>query len=100
MNFNAPIVTVLGDIETRMVNIKGNTKQVHFQLASCETAQMRIQIDLEHDDPAKAYKVGEKFAWDLTADLVPGQYGRPELSRRKTLRPIDGKPATAAPKAS
>jgi hypothetical protein len=31
--------------------------------------------------------VGESFEWDVTADIQPGQYGRPELARKKTLRP-------------
>jgi len=85
---NAPIVTILGNVETRTITVKGLPKQVHAQTASVETEQMRIQIEVEHDDPTKGHKVGEKFYWDLSADLTPGQYGRMELARKKTLRPM------------
>jgi hypothetical protein len=85
---NAPIITILGNVESRTITVKGFPKAVHGQLASVETEQMRMQIEIEHDDPNKGYKIGEKFYWDVSADLVPGQFGRMELARKKTLRPL------------
>ncbi|WP_046656036.1 hypothetical protein [Lysobacter capsici] len=99
-NLNAPIVTIIGTPEVRTTTTaKGFAKQIHYQQAQLETAQMRVQFDHEFDTPEQALKVGEKFYWDAIADLVPGSFGRIELARRKTLRPlVDAKPA--APKAA
>jgi len=85
---NAPIVTILGNVESRTITVKGFPKAVHAQLAQVETEQMRVQVEIEHDDPNKGHKIGEKFYWDLGADLVPGQFGRLDLARKKTLRPL------------
>lgn len=94
---NAPVITILGNVESRTITVKGFAKPVHAQLAQVETEQMRMQIEIEHDDPSKGHKIGEKFYWDLTADLTPGQFGRLELARRKTLRPLaEAKPAPLA----
>ncbi|NUO74587.1 MAG: hypothetical protein HOQ32_01095 [Lysobacter sp.] len=92
---NAPIITITGTAQVRQItDAKGFAKQLHFQAASLETDQMRVQIDVEFDAPEQAYRVGEKFAWDVTADLVPGRYGRSDLARRRTLRPLqESKPA-------
>ena len=59
---------------------------------------MRVQFDHEFDTPEQALKVGDKFYWDTIADLVPGSFGRIELARRKTLRPLHE--AKTAPKAA
>lgn len=97
-NIEAPIVTILGNVETRTItDKKGFAKPVHGQAAQIETPKMRMQFEVEHDTPEKAYPIGAKFYWDVTEDLVPGQYGRIELARKKTLRPLaESKPAAKA----
>lgn len=99
-NLNAPIVTITGTAEVRQTTTaKGFAKPIHYQQAQLETAQMRVQFDHEFDTPDHALKVGDKYYWDVVADLVPGSFGRIELARRKTLRPLsEVKPA--APKAA
>lgn len=95
---NAPIVTILGTAETRTItDRKGFAKAVHYQQASLETAQMRVQFDHEFDKPEDALKVGSKYYWDAVADLVPGSFGRIELARRKTLRPLVEVKSSPAP---
>lgn len=86
----APVVTIKGNVETRQQNTKsGAVRTVYFQLAQVECEQMRVQTDHEIDSPAHALPVGGKFAWDVVADLVPGQYGSIDTARRMTLRPLE-----------
>jgi hypothetical protein len=96
----APIITIKGNVDQRNITGKtGLTKTIYSQKASLEMEQMRIDIDVEVDGPNLGYRIGEQFVWDVTADLQPGQYGRPELARKKTLRPFvleAMKPARAA----
>jgi hypothetical protein len=87
MNNNLPLITIKGNAEPRNVTTKtGATKTVYSQQAQLETEMMRVQIDIEVDSPNHAYRVGEVLEWDVVADLQPGQYGRVELARKKTLR--------------
>ncbi|MEI2429945.1 hypothetical protein RDV84_19300 [Lysobacter yananisis] len=97
----APVITIAGPAQVRTItDAKGFAKQLHFQPATLETAQMRVQIDHEFDTPDQALAVGSKWQWDVTADLVPGRYGRTDLARRRTLRPlVEAKPAPS-PKAA
>lgn len=90
MNFiDAPVITITGTAQVRTItDAKGFAKQLHFQTATLETAQMRVQVDHEFDSADQALSVGSKWAWDVTADLVPGRYGRTDLARRRTLRPL------------
>ncbi|MGJ7901014.1 hypothetical protein [Lysobacter sp. 1R34A] len=93
MNANAqiaaPIITITGPAQVRtMTDSKGFAKQIHYQEASLEADHMRVKIDHEFDTPELALKVGDKYSWDVTADLVPGKFGRLELARRRTLRPL------------
>ncbi len=96
MNSN-PIITVKGAPESRNVTTKNGAKTVYYQPAQFENEQLRMQIDLDIDAVADAYPIGTRLEWDVAADLVPGQFGRIELARKKTLRPIDsGTKAKAA----
>ena len=89
MSTKNPIITINGNAEPRNVTTKtGATKTVYSQKATFENDQLRMQIDIEVDGPNMAYRLGEKLEWDVSADLVPGQYGRIELARKKTLRPL------------
>lgn len=94
---NNPIITVKGAPENRNVQTKQGVKTVYYQPAQFENEQLRMNIDLEIDAVADAYPINTKLEWDVAADLVAGQYGRVELARKKTLRPItETKPAKAA----
>lgn len=89
MSTKNPTITINGNAEPRNVTGKnGQSKTIYSQKATFENEQLRMQIDVEVDGPNMAYRLGEKLEWDVSADLVPGQYGRIELSRRKTLRPV------------
>lgn len=96
MNSN-PIITVKGAPESRQVPTKQGMQTRYYQPAQFENEQLRMQLDLDIDSVADAYPIGTRLEWDVTADLVPGQYGRIELARKKTLRPMDsGTKAKAA----
>jgi len=94
----APRITITGTVEPRMVTTKnGMQKQVFSQTASFSKEGMQLPIDVEVDGPNQGYRIGEVLAWDVVADLTAGQYGRIELSRKKTLRPVvESKPVKAA----
>lgn len=93
---NEARVTILEPVTTRSITTsKGQQKAIHAQKASLETTQMRIQFEVEVDGPNAGYRVGEQFTWDVVADLVPGRFGV-ELSRRKTLRPVEAVKLAAA----
>lgn len=86
---NAPIITITGNVEARMITTsKGLQKQVFAQPASFKKEGMLLPIDVEVDGPNLGYRVGDNLVWDVTADLTPGQFGRLELARKKTLRPV------------
>lgn len=87
---NNPTITIKGAPESRQVQTKQGPKTVYYQPAQFENEQLRMQTDLDIDSVADAHAVGAKLEWDVGSDLVPGQYGRIELARRKTLRPVDG----------
>lgn len=89
---NLPIITVKGAPQSRQVTTKQGPKTVYYQPAQFENDQLRMQMDLDIDSVADAHPIGTKLEWDVTADLVPGQYGRIELARRKTLRPAESAP--------
>ena len=93
-----PKITILATPETRQITTaKGATKNIHSQKASVETESMRMQIDIELDNPNQPFAIGQVLEWDVAADLVPGQYGRLELARRKSLRPwVETKKLAAA----
>lgn len=96
---NAPTITITSAVETRYVTTsKGQQKQVFSQKATFHKDGMMLPIDVDLDSPNDAYAVGAVLVWDVTADVVPGQYGRLELARKKTLRPVDngGRAATKA----
>lgn len=84
-----PIVKILGSAETRQQSTKNGPRTVHFQHAQADCEQLRMRYEHEIDGPEHALPVGSMHVWDLVADLVPGQYGSFDLSRRKTLRPMD-----------
>lgn len=97
MNLNAPLITITGNVEPRMVTTKnGMQKQVFTQTASFAKEGMQLPIEVEVDGPQQGYRIGEVLAWDVVADLTPGQFGRLELARKKTLRPVETKPASKA----
>jgi len=86
----APQITITGNVEPRMVTTKtGAMKQVFSQAASFKKDGMQLPIDVEVDGPNLGYAVGQVLEWDVVADLSAGQYGRIELARKKTLRPLD-----------
>lgn len=91
----APTIKITGNVEPRMVTTKqGMQKQVFAQAASFTKEGMQLPIEIEVDGPAQGYRIGEVLAWDVVADLTAGQYGRIELARKKTLRPvIEAKPS-------
>lgn len=96
---NAPIIKITGAAEARFVTTKtGAQKQVFSQTASMSKEGMMLPIDIDLDGPNDAHPVGATLVWDVTADVVPGQYGRLELARKKTLRVVESKPAAAAAK--
>jgi hypothetical protein len=92
---NAPLIKITGNVEPRMVTTKnGMQKQVFTQAASFSKEGMQLPTEIEVDGPASGYRIGETLAWDVVADLTPGQFGRLELARKKTLRPVsESKPS-------
>lgn len=85
----APLITIIGNVEPRMVTTsKGLQKQVFVQAVSFSKEGMQLPTEIEVDGPNAGYTVGAVLVWDVTADLTAGQYGRIELARKKTLRPL------------
>jgi hypothetical protein len=95
MSTNIPTIKILGPVDTRHVQGKNGPRTIYSQKAQLETEQLRCMIDLECDGPNTGHTVGQTYRWDIVADVVPGKYG-PELARRQTLVPFDGKPAQKA----
>jgi len=86
----APTIKITGNVEPRMVTTKnGMQKQVFTQAASFSKEGMQLPTEIEVDGPQNGYRIGEVLAWDVVADLTPGQFGRLELARKKTLRPVN-----------
>lgn len=92
-----PVVTIKSGVETREVNGKNGLRKVIFQRAQLETQALRIQLEVEIDNPTDARPVGSVYRWDVVADLTPGRFGC-ELARRMTLVPEAA--AQAKPKAA
>ncbi|MBD9368356.1 hypothetical protein [Xanthomonas sp. XNM01] len=96
---NAPTITITGAVESRYVTMKaGGQRQVFAQPATMSKPGMMLPTEIEVDSPNDGFPVGSTLVWDVTADVVPGQYGRLELSRKRTLRPAE--PTKPAAKAS
>lgn len=89
---NNPIITIKGKPESRQQPTKNGPKTIYYQPATFENEQLRMNLDIEIDEVADAHEIGKKLEWDVNADLVPGQFGRIELARKKTLRPVDAAP--------
>lgn len=92
MNAN-PIVRILEGSKEREINTKTGKRTVCYQPVQVEVEQFRVKVDMDIDGHADAKKPGEKFEWDVVADLVPGAYASIDLSRRMTLRPLAASPA-------
>lgn len=87
MNPN-PTVKAIDTAKEREINTKAGKKTVYYQPVQVECEQFRVNVDMDIDSPNDAKKLGEKFEWDVVADLVPGAYASIDLSRRMTLRPL------------
>ena len=96
MNSN-PIITIKEAPKSRQQPTKNGPRTIYYQPAQFENDQLRMNLDIEIDEIAEAYEVGKKLEWDVNADLVPGQFGRIELARKKTLRPLDSAPKLKTP---
>lgn len=92
----APVVKILGNVESRQQQTKNGARTVYFQLVQVECEQLRMRTEHEVDSPNHGLPVGSQHAWDVVADLVPGNYGSFDIARRKTLRPLDTTPARVA----
>jgi hypothetical protein len=86
-----PTVKILDTAKEREINTKAGKRTVHYQPVQIECEQFRVNVEMDIDGVNDAKKVGERFEWDVVADLVPGQYASIDLSRRMTLRPLSGK---------
>lgn len=88
MATNNPIVKILGAATEREINTRSGARKVFYQQVEVECEQLRTRVDMDIDSINDAKKVGERFEWDVVADLVPGQYASIDLARRMTLRPL------------
>lgn len=83
-----PIVKILEGCKDREINTKTGKRTVFYQPVQVECEQFRVNVDMDIDGPNDARRVGDKFEWDVVADLVPGAFSSIDLSRRMTLRPM------------
>lgn len=94
MNAN-PTVKILDTSKEREINTKAGKRTVCYQPVQVECEQFRVNVDMDIDSHSDAKKPGDKFEWDVVADLVPGAYASIDLSRRMTLRPLSSAPSKA-----
>lgn len=87
---NNPILTIKSAVQTR--EGQNGKKNSYYQTATVDCDQFRVDQDVYVDGPNMGYPIGAKFEWDIVSDLQIGQYQRIELARRKTLKPVSGKP--------